>query len=255
MTPPADFGFVLLAITALIFLFAALIHGSIGLGFPIVATPLLALFTNMQTAIVLTLMPTILANLVSISREGNVATAFRRYFPMALLAMAGSAVGTQILLFTHSGIFKALLAIAIVIYLLAEKIRLNFSWVREHPNFAKITFGTAAGMLGGLTNVMGPLLIIYSLESRHSKSETVQASNICFMFGKAIQLFLFSVQGKFTQSELSISLTMLLLTGFALYLGVKIRKVIQPNAYKKILRILLLLVALVLLAQVFFSTV
>jgi hypothetical protein len=47
---------VLIAAT-FIFFFAAFIHGSIGFGFPMVATPLLALITDIQTAIILTLIP------------------------------------------------------------------------------------------------------------------------------------------------------------------------------------------------------
>ncbi len=77
---------------AFIFFFAAFIHGSIGFGFPMVATPLLALVTDIQTAIILTLIPTLLVNFVSITSEGHILYAFRRYLSLALLAMAGSAI-------------------------------------------------------------------------------------------------------------------------------------------------------------------
>ena len=78
-----------------IFSLAALIHGSIGFGFPMVATPLLALFTDIQTAIVLTFIPTLLVNLISIVSEGNILLAARRHLSLALFAMLGSAVGTK----------------------------------------------------------------------------------------------------------------------------------------------------------------
>jgi len=95
-----------LIFTAFIFLLAAFIHGSIGFGFPMVATPLLALFTDLQTAIVLTLIPTLLVNLISIISEGNILLASRRHLSLALLAMLGSAIGTQILLFVNSEILS-----------------------------------------------------------------------------------------------------------------------------------------------------
>ena len=81
-----------------IFCLAAFIHGSIGFGFLMVATPLLAFFTNIQTAIVLTLIPTVLVNLISIVSEGNILLATRRHFSLALFTMLGTAVGTQIML-------------------------------------------------------------------------------------------------------------------------------------------------------------
>ena len=249
-----DFSNDILIISAFIFLFAALIHGSIGTGFPMIATPLLALFTDIQTAIILTLIPTLLVNIVSIVSEGNVITALRRHSPLALFALLGSAVGTQILIFSNSEIFKALLAIAILVYLIAEKIKLNMSWIRENPKFSRAVFGVAGGFLGGLTNVMAPILIIFSLESRHSKSDIIQASNLCFLFGKIVQIILFSINGKITENELSMSSAMLIVTAFALYFGIKIKRRIKVEVYKKLLRVLLLTLAIIILIQVFLKT-
>ena len=85
-----EFSLELLIFAGIISFFAAFIHGSIGLGFPIVATALLALFTDIQTAIILTLIPNILANIVSIKSEGSILVASRRYLSFALLVMLGS---------------------------------------------------------------------------------------------------------------------------------------------------------------------
>lgn len=245
-----DFNIEALMIVAFIFLFAALIHGSIGFGFPMVATPLLALVTDIETAIILTLIPNLLVNLVSIGTEGNILHAFRRHFSLALLAMAGSAIGTQILILSGSEIFKALLAVAIILYLLSDKIKLNLSWVREHSKLSRWVFGISAGILGGLTNVMAPVLIVYSLESEHSKSDTIQASNFCFLLGKIIQLVLFSLHGKFTINELSTSSVMLIVVSLSLYLGTGIKRKIKASVYKKVLKGLLLTLSIMLLIQV-----
>ena len=37
---------------------AGLVHGTFGIGFPLVATPLLALVTDVRTAVLITLLPT-----------------------------------------------------------------------------------------------------------------------------------------------------------------------------------------------------
>lgn len=237
-------------IAVLIFLLAAGIHGSIGFGFPMIATPLLALFADIQTAIILTLIPTLAMNLVSIASEGNLLVAFRRNLALALIAMTGSAIGTQILIFTNSELFKALLALAILAYLSAEKINLKLAWVRAHPALSRVVFGISAGLLGGLTNVMAPVLIIYSLEANHSKSEIIQTSNICFLLGKSIQLLLFSINGKFSLDELSTSTIMLVVSSIALTAGVKIRRRIKMAVYTKLLKALLFILAATLMIQV-----
>jgi len=211
---------------------------------------LLALVTDIQTAIILTIIPSFLTNLVSIRSEGNILSASHRYLSLALFVMAGSAIGTQVLIFTNSEIFKALLAVTIVVYLFADKINFNLTWVSGHQIFSRFVFGVSAGILGGLTNVMAPVLIIYTLELKHSKSDTIQALNFCFLFGKLTQFILFSINGKFTLDKLSVSSVMLIATSLALYIGIAIRKKIELSAYRKILRLVLLILAVLLLIQV-----
>ena len=237
-------------VAGIISFFAAFIHGSIGLGFPMVATPLLALFTDIQTAIILTIIPSLLTNLVSIKSEGNIMSASHRYLSLAIFVLAGSAIGTQVLIFTNSEIFKALLAVTIIVYLFAGNINLNLAWVSGHPIFSRFVFGVSAGILGGLTNVMAPVLIIFTLESKHSKSDTIQALNFCFLFGKITQFILFSINGKFTLDKLTVSSMMLIAASLALYIGITIRKKIEISAYRKILRLVLLILAVLLLIQV-----
>lgn len=245
-----DFGITALAISALIFFFAAFVHGSIGFGFPLLSTPLLALITDLQTAILLTLIPTILVNLVSISTEGNFIVALKRFLPIALLAMIGTALGTHILLSFDSEIFKVLLAIAIFVYLVSDRIKINFDWIRDNPLLSKILFGLSAGLLCGMTNVMAPVLIIYSLESGHSKSDLIQISNICFLVGKVTQILVFSLLGQYTLSELSLSPVMLLVVAMALYIGVHIKQKIIGDTYINVLKGFLLLLAIILIIQV-----
>jgi len=239
-----------LLIIPAIFFFAAFVHGSIGFGFPMLATPLLALVTDLQTAIILTLLPSFIINLVSILSEGNLLTASRRYLLLALFAMLGSACGTQILIFTSPDKFKILLAVVILLYLAAGRVNLTIPWIAANPGPAKIAFGFSAGLVGGLTNVMAPVLIIYSLEAKHSRAETIQAANSCFLLGKLAQLLMFSLAGAFTSTQLGLSLAMLPVVGLTLAASFVLKRRIQPAAYKNALKILLFLLAMALIVQV-----
>lgn len=247
MEMPVD----LLLTAAGIFIFAAVVHGIIGFGFPMVATPLLAISMDLSTAIAVTLIPTLLMNLISIWSEGNILEAVKKYWLIALLAMLGSAVGTRILIHAESDIFKLLLAGSIVFYLFAAKIRFSFHWVRRHSVIARFVFGLSAGILGGLTNVMAPVLIIYSLESGYGKKETVQLSNLCFLFGKGIQIVLFAMAGKLNSDVISSSSLAMAVGFIGLYVGMNIRHRIEVDLYRKLLRYLLAALAGVLTVQFF----
>ncbi len=240
----------LLIIFASIFLLAALIHGSTGFGFPMVSTPLLALVSDIQTAILLTLIPTFVVNLVTIFSEGEFRQALRQHLTLASLAMLGAGLGTLILIFATTVIFELLLAIAILVYLAANRVRLELKWIRVHPRASKLLFGISAGLLGGLTNVMAPVLIIYGMESGYGKRELIQASNMCFLLGKVIQLSLFTWYGRFSVNELSTSMIMILFVAIALAIGVWIRRKIHVELYMRILRGFLFLLALSLIVKV-----
>ena len=248
------FGFEIILISACIFFLAALIHGSIGFGFPMVATPLLALFMDIQSAIIITLIPTLLMNVITIASEAKFnldafIEAFKRHFLLATYALIGTVVGTLLLIYSNSELFKVLLAFAILIYLISDHVKLNMPWLAHYPRSAKLIFGLAAGLLGGLTNVMAPILIIYSLELKQSKRDIIQASNICFLFGKVTQIILFTVSAKFTFNELSISSLMFIVSAIAIALGFQIKKRIKLEIYIKLLKLLLFTLAMIILIQ------
>lgn len=234
---------------SLILFIASLIHGSIGFGFPMIATPLIAIFTDMQTAIIYTLIPTLLINIVSIISEGSFFQAVKRFYPLAIIAMFGSAIGTQILIYSNSDIFKLLLAIAILFYLSIDIIKYKITWILTKPNLSRIIFGFGAGLLSGLTNAMAPALIIYTLESKFTKSEMIQASNICFLFGKIIQFILFYFASLFTMQQIEESMMLLIIIVIALYLGIKIKSFINPILYKKIIKLILFIISILLITQ------
>ena len=75
-----------------IFLFAGLAHGTLGLGFPMLATPMLAIMIDIRSAILLTLLPTIFVNLISILRGGRWSDSIGRYWPLTVMIPLGTLI-------------------------------------------------------------------------------------------------------------------------------------------------------------------
>ena len=214
-----------------------------------IATPLLAMVTDMKTAILYIAIPTLLINLISIYSEGNFLQAVKKFYPLALIGMIGSAIGTQILIYSSSELFKLLLAFSIFLYLFIQKFKIQMHWIREKKIISMVVFGLFAGIIGGLTNVMASILIIYSLESKHTKKEVIQSTNLCFLFGKVIQIVLFTLHGSFNQELLTISFSSLVVVLFAMFIGLKVKDKIPQESYKKVVKIVLFLIACVLVFQ------
>lgn len=239
-----------LLLVAPIMIFAGLVHGALGLGFPMVATPMIAIFVDVRVAIVITLLPTAVVNLASIAAHGNYQSVITRYSPLAFATMLGSVVGSAVLAVTGADIFRLLLALLILVFLWTQYQRkLPNQWLQINHVVLLVTVGLFAGFAGGTTNVMVAILLIYFLSAEVARAEMVTAMNLCFLIGKISQISVFLIIGV-------ISLPLLLKTaplagvGFvALLAGQRIGGRIPQKKYQHWLRYLLATIALILIVQ------
>ena len=143
---PAELSLASYIVFALAIGFAGLVHGTLGLGFPLVATPLLALVVDVRSAILITLLPTITVNVLSVVRGGELNTSVGRYWPLACYAVAGSVVGSKLLAVLDPRPFKLLLACLVLMYLLVTHLRpLKWQWLARRRHLGMAVFGIAAG--------------------------------------------------------------------------------------------------------------
>lgn len=246
-----EFTIEFIIISSFILFFASIIHGGVGFGFPMIATPLIALFSDVKIAMLYIAVSTLYINIISIKSEGGFFFAIKKYYLFGLVSILGSTIGTLILLNFNSEIFKFLLAVSIFLYLYLNKLNIHFLFISKYPFFSMIFFGFVAGLMGGLTNVMASILIVYSLEANLDKKETIQSSNICFLSAKTIQIILFILSGQFTYEIATISFSNLIIVVIAMYLGLKLKNMISIEIYKKIIKNLLFVIATILMIQVF----
>lgn len=247
-----DLSIATLVAYGVIMLFAGLVHGTLGLGFPLVATPLLALFTDVRTAILITLLPTASVNVVSILRGGRWSESIGRFWPLAAYAVIGGIAGTQLLVSSDPAPFKLLLAGLVLLYLFASRASaFRMQWASDHMALSMLIFGVIAGLAAGTTNVMVPILIIYTLELGLERTAMVQVFNLCFLSGKLTQIGVFAVAGLLTADLLLATAPLAAVGVGALFAGMALRDRIPTGIYKKIVRQVLLLLALLLIGQYF----
>ena len=235
--------------------FAAVVHGAVGIGFPLIATPLLAMVTDVKTAILLLVVPTIAINLANIIKGGKWQKSIALYWPLAVYGMIGSFLGARLLVAVPPENFRPVLAGVILLYLNADRLGVGFSWVPRYPRTATALFGLAAGILGGTVNVMLPALVIFALEIRMDKTAMIQVFNFCFLFGKLTQGLVFVQAGFLTLDVIKTSIPLAVLSLVAMVSAMTLRTRIRGDVYKRWLRRLLLIMAVVLLSQFFYGMV
>jgi uncharacterized membrane protein YfcA len=216
-------------------LLAAFAHGAFGFGFPLLATPLLAFGFELQTAILLTLVPTVAINLVSILSETHWREALRDYWPIPAFTIVGSILGTQLLLAVSPEPFRLLLAIVLIGYLVSDHLHQGEKALQV-PKWGMALFGLTLGLLAGVVNIFAPLVIAYALYTQMPVVLMVATFNLAFITSKTGQIIGFVSQGAFDLDVVSLAVLTLPLILAALWLGIRVRRRVDMDAYKRLLR-------------------
>lgn len=240
-----------LALYVAVALVAGFVHGAIGLGFPLLSTAILSTLIDLRLAILITLLPTLTVNVMSIARGGNWNFSIGKYWPLAIWCLIGSVVGASVIVFNNPTPFKLLLAILIFLYLILERAKRNIlGGVARYPRTSNLGFGLVAGFAAGSTNTMVPILVIYSLEAGWAKTVMVQVFNLCFFSGKVAQLAVFSAAGSFDLQVAVATIPLAAVAAVALFIGQRLQDKINIILFRKIVKATLWILAVILVLQV-----
>jgi uncharacterized membrane protein YfcA len=246
----------MIATAAAIITLAGLAHGTLGFGFPIISTPLVALFVDVKTAVLVTVLPNIAVNIVSILRGGNWRASIGKYWPLALWVVLGTLLGSRLLLTLRHEPLQLLLAAMIVVFLLQDRLRqFDLSWVKRRPQLAAFFFGLTAGVMSGAVNVALPPLVIYLMTQGLTPLALTQTLNLCFIAGKTVQAIALGVSDAPSQQILYASLPLVPLAVVAVYAGMRLQSRISAETYNGLLRKALGAIAAVLILQVIWGSI
>ncbi len=241
----------LIAYIAVVIAAAGWVQGALGLGFPMIATPLIAAATNMQVAVVMVLIPCIAAVLVNILRSPGLGSALRRFWWMPFVALIGSVIGARLFVLYPEFPYALLLAGVILFYLNLDRLGLT-QWPLMRRN--ETAFGLVFGLLGGISestaNIAAPPLIIYYLGIGLPPLMLVPAMNISFLVGKVTQFATLAASGVTTPATWLMTLPLAMLAILAALLGGRLRSRIDSATYGRWMRRMLFAMALILLGQV-----
>jgi hypothetical protein len=235
---------------AVVMLLSGFAHGIIGFGFPIIATPLLALVLDLKTAVLVILVPTVVVASITTLRGGRLGESIGRYWFLPVVLVAGSYLGTRILIVSDTAPFILLLAAILFTYLNLDRLgRTNVPVLRRYPVVAGLLFGFVAGLFESTVNVSGPVLLIYFLLLGISPAALVQTLNLCFVAGKVVQGLAWSVSGGVPPMYWVYSLPWALLGVATLFFGERIRRRTSTAVYLGWLRTFLWAMVILLVFQ------
>lgn len=229
---------------------AGVVHGTLGLGFPLVATPLVSLVTGIKVAIVLIVPPTLVVVIVSIVAGGSWGQTLRDWWRMPVWMFVGALVGTRVFILFDPAPLTLFLALVMLGYLALDSIgRGQFALLARHPHAFAVLFGFLGGFFEGAVNISAPPLLIYFLSAGLAPATLVKALNLCFATAKTTQFAtLISTAGVPLSTWIS-TIPLCVIGAGASLAGARLRDRVPAATYRRWLKQALFAMAVLLLVQ------
>ena len=230
----------LVLVAAAIF-FAGFVKGATGMGFPLIATPMLTLLLDIRMAIVVLLLPSVLMDLGQMFRRGIPTAILRRFSSMFLFALAGVFLGTWELTRLPLWTLNLILGSVVILFAGAGLFAFTLTTSPRAEAVMSPVMGFAGGFCLGLTNTMGPVMALYLQGLRLDKADFVKAIATAMIMAKFWQVVAISAWGLFTVEALKLSLfvTAFILASF--YLGLRAQDRIRQQTFNRAVLVLLVL--------------
>jgi len=235
---------------ALVCLLAGWVHGALGFGFPLVATPLAALMIDMKSAITLLAPVTLVLVILSALRGGRLGDLVRRFWFMPVGIALGAWLGTRLLLAVPPEPFMLVLALVLLVYLNLERLgRGESAAVQRLRAPLGFLFAFVAGVCEAIANVAGPILFVYFMLLGAAPSQVVQTLNMCFTVGKGSQVATLAAAGALSAATWAAVAGLAVPSVVALVAGMRVRDRIDAQTYRAWLRKALWVMVVLLLLQ------
>jgi uncharacterized protein len=230
-------------------LVAAFVKGATGLGFPLIATPTIALLLDIRTAVTVLILPNLFMDSAQVIRGGVPYEVLRRFSSLIAPTIIGVFLGTMILVRTPLWLLNFCLGLMVLIFVILNLLKLDFT---ISPNLEKILspfFGFLSGFLNGMTNAAGPTLAIYLYSLKLEKRDFVKVIATIFVITKVSQLVAISTWNLFNRETMILSVQVLLFTLIGFYAGIKAQDQINQRNFNRGLLMLLFVVGVILLTR------
>ena len=144
-----------------------LIKGTLGVGTPLLTVPLMALVLPAQMAVTLMAIPVVVANLWQVSRAKHLQSAADRFWPTFLAILLGTYVGVKVLSTIDERGLLLLVGFVVIAFTLLQVSSYRFMLPQKLEKPAGFVFGLSSGVIGGVSSMFGPMLIIYLVSVRN----------------------------------------------------------------------------------------
>lgn len=241
--------YALFAFAALVFAGAGIVKGTLGVGMPLFAVPLLVLVLPAPTAISLLAVPVLCSNLWQAARAAEPVRQFTRFRWLSLALLVSTVLSVRLALALPLDLLNLLVALSVICAVILMLYRPDKAIPRSKETPLGILVGVLAGAMGGLSSLTGPFIITYLLALRLPREEFVGSISLIYLFGVIPLYASLAYHGRLGWAEAAVSLLAVVPMAMGMSLGRRLRTRLSEVAFRRILLAFLASVAVLLIAK------
>ncbi|MCE2517615.1 MAG: sulfite exporter TauE/SafE family protein [Alphaproteobacteria bacterium] len=232
-------SFVLTAYIAAAFLIAGVVKGTLGMGLPAILMVMLTMIMSPLTAIPLITLPMLFSNVVQFARGPSPGQVVKGYWVFALaIVVTLGLTASNITSFPES---LLLLSIGVALVLFAVPSLFGVRFPIGPGLIWQVLAGSVAGVLGGLSAVWSPPVVMYTMGRNVDKDDFIGINGFLFMVGSLTLAVALGGIGLLTHDIMVPSIAGLVVSMIGFRLGELIRKRINRDMFRKLILVAFLI--------------
>ncbi len=230
-----------------------IVKGVTGIGLPIVTMAISLNFLPAQTVLALLVMPIVATNFYQAASMGNPMAPLRRFWILIVFLAGFLWLGALLVTkLSAAGLFGTLGA-AVCVFSAAQFFKPPQNALS--PRLEKLTqplAGMVGGILGGLTTIWGPPMLMYMLMLKLDKDTWVRSIGLIWFMGSLPLTLGYWANGLLNEMTIWLSLAAILPGMAGIKIGERIRDMLNQDRFRKVLLVCMFLIGLNLIRRAVF---
>lgn len=246
-----DFDIATLALLALGLIAGGVTKGFAGSGLPTVSVASMAIVIDVPTAVALMPIPLLVANARQAFRGGYMRNAMRRFWPLLVCLPFGTVLGVKVLTGIDARTVSGLVGAIVVAFALLSQVRFEWRVSARRDRQLQPLVGLGAGVIGGISSIFAPLIVMHLMSLRLPKDEFVGTVGLAYLVGIVPMILALAAFGRLGQTETLWGAAAVVPVLAGMFLGERLRGRFSETLFRRCLLVLLLLAGLNLIVQAF----
>jgi uncharacterized protein len=250
------FGYdpLIIAVVTVSLIIGGTVKGITGIGLPIVAMAFILNFVDPKVTLAILVLPILITNLWQVARAGNIMQPLKRFWLMTLTFLIFLFVGAQLLVALDTHVLFAVLGVCVVVFSASNLIR-----PRVHPlspaaeKWAGPVAGSLGGLLGGLSTIWGPPMMMYLVMLKLDKDTWIRTVGLIWFAGAVPLTIAYWQNGVLNADTAPLSAYACVPGMIGIRIGELIRDRIPQESFRKVMLVALVIIGLNLIRRAVFS--